>query len=249
MSERPLPPNPDNGGSQRTSPQPASRTGQIPPAPPPIPGSLPGRPPVPPPGQGHVRSHPASERRRKSASRRSSLGSGLYLPWWSILLMLGTVAVVAISIVGLVFLLGGNIPPDSDPRIIIVTAMPTQPDTYTLEPGAPTPTSPLLPAQGVAPGALPTFALEGPTLPPVILSPTPRTINIDSIISITDTDVRLRDVAGLNSNVLAFLQRGERFRIIGGPQRADNLTWWQVVAISDPSRTGWVASNFLQLED
>lgn len=248
MSDRPPSPPPESGGTQPI--RPPTRTGAMPPVPPP-PNTqgLPPRMAPPPPGQAHVRSHPQETRKRATAKRRSAIGSGLYLPWWSILLMLGTVAVVAISIVGLVFLLGGNVPPDSDPRIIIVTAIPTEGTRATLEPGAPTPTSALLPGQNVPPGALPTFALEGPTLPPVILSPTPRTINIGSTISITDTDVRLRDVAGLNSNVLAFLQEGELFEIIAGPQRVDNLTWWQVVAISDTSRTGWVASNFLQLQD
>jgi len=168
--------------------------------------------------------------------------SGFYLPAWSIALMLVTVVFVAGAMIGGVMLLGGGIAPEQPPQIIIVTAPPTP----TPEGGVTATPAILLPAV-VTPGAFPTFALEGPTLPPIVLTPTPRQITIGATVAVTEDNVRLRGGAGINQREIELLRAGMLFRIIGGPQMANAMSWWQVEDLSDPTRTGWVSGLYLTL--
>lgn len=214
---------------------------RLPPPPPPDrDGTQPIRPvteriPMPPPGTPPAYGRP---QRLASTARR-----GFYLPAWSILLMLGTVVVVAGIIIGGVIVLGGNIAPQQPPQIIIVTA----PPTATPEGGiVPTPTTALAPSISV-PGALPIFALEGPTLPPVVLTPTPRQVTIGATVAVTEDDVRLRPEPGVDNQEIELLRMGMLFRVIGGPEMANSMAWWQVEDISDPTRRGWISGLYLTL--
>lgn len=195
------------------------------------------QPPVPPPP--------------KTPRRRARKGGGLYLPAWSILLMLGIVAVTAAAIVGIVLALGGTPAPQSEPVIVIITSQPQAliPDSQAVNgPGAgePTATSALLPAQ-VPAGSYPTFALEGPTLPPVILSPTPLAVAIGASVEIdSDDPVNVRAGAGIDQQFLFFANRGEQFVITGGPEQATGFAWWQIEDPTDASRSGWIAANFVR---
>jgi len=157
---------------------------------------------------------------------RSARRSGLYLPWWSIALMLGTVGIA----------------PAPPPQFIIVTAPPT-------ETPASAQSAPTAAVQPVAtlPGLFPTFALEGPTLPPVVLTPTPRQIAVGSTVMVTEDDVRLRPQPGLNNQEIELLRQGILFRVIGGPEMANSMAWWQVEDLSQPNRTGWISGLYLTL--
>ncbi len=186
------------------------------------------------------------------ASQRSAYGSvrasrnrrgGLYLPWWSIALMLGTVAVVAIVIIGVVILLGGGIPPAPPPQFVIVTAPPTETPVGASIAAPTATTDPVV----TLPGLFPTFVLEGPTLPPVVLTPTPRQITIGATVMVTEDDVRLRPQPGLNNREIELLRQGMLFRVIGGPEMANSMAWWQVEDLSQPSRTGWISGLYLTL--
>ncbi len=223
QATRPMPP--QGGHVQRG----AAPTGQI----------LPRRPNLP--------TNPYPRRpAQKSPSRRDS---GLYLPWWSLVLMLiGVLAASFLVVVVVVSLGGSSIPVNKEPRIIIVTAPPTQPGN-TSQGGvvAASPGTELLSGQN-APSAA---ALDGPTLPAVIFTATPQTITvgINVIVAGIDGDeLNVRDTAGvLGTNVLFRLREGTLLTVVAGPTQADGFTWWQVQNPSNPSQTGWAVSNFLQV--
>lgn len=184
------------------------------------------------PGYGSTRPAPTKARR-----------GGLYLPWWSIVLMLGTVAVVAVVIIGAVVLLGGGIAPAPPPQFVIVTAPPSEtPDAAQFS----APTSAVAPV-ATLPGLFPTFVLEGPTLPPVVLTPTPRQIAVGSTVAVTEDDVRLRPQPGLDNQELELLRQGMLFLVVGGPEMANSMAWWQVEDVSQPGRTGWISGLYLTL--
>ncbi|MFN8379194.1 MAG: SH3 domain-containing protein [Anaerolineae bacterium] len=187
---------------------------------------------------------PPPEKRKRRAARSSKQSNPLYLPLWSVAAMLLVVFCGTFSIISLVLLLGGNTASGGDPRVVIITAIPSP--TFDVQ-GAPTatPTSDLLPSNADS-GAVPTFALEGPTLPPVILSPTPVTISVGQTVQINEDQVRLRASPGLDGDLISYLAIGTQFTIIGGPQQASGLTWWQVEDPTQPVVRGWVAADYLE---
>ena len=196
-------------------------------------------PPVPPPAG------PPPEKRKRREARRSRASNPLYLPLWSVGLMLVGAFCITFSIISLVLLLGGNTPSSGgEPRVVIITAIPSPTFDAAAAPTV-TPTSPLLPSDGT-PGAFPTFALEGPTLPPVILSPTPVSIAVGQSVIVNEDQVRLRASPGLDGELISYLAIGTQFTVIGGPQMASSLTWWQVEDPTQPLVRGWVAADYLE---
>lgn len=190
---------------------------------------------------------PPEKRKRASAPPRTGKSNNpLYLPLWSVAAMLLFAFCGTFTIISAVLLLGGNRAPGGDPRVVIITAAPS-PTFDAQAPPEPTATSNLLPADGNS-GPLPTFALEGPTLPPVILSPTPVTISIGQTVVVTEDQLRLRSAAGLDGELISYLALGTRFTVIGGPQQASGLTWWQVENPTQPMVRGWVAGDYLEPE-
>lgn len=182
------------------------------------------------------------KRKRQNAPPRAA--NPLYLPLWSVALMLLLSFCATFSIISAVLLLGGNSPPGGDPRVVIITANPSPTFDAQAAPTA-TPTSNLLPSNS-QPGTVPTFALEGPTLPPVILSPTPVSIAVGQTVLVTEDQVRLRATPGLDGELISYLAISTRFTVIGGPQQASGLTWWQVEDPTQPLVRGWVAADYLQ---
>lgn len=207
------------------------------------------KPPITPPPP--PRQQPPAPLAPPKPKRRARRQGGLYLPAWSILLMLAIVGVTAAGIVGLVLALGGTPAPQSDPVIVIITSQPATAIQNANALGAPTPGAPtatraLLPAQ-VPAGSYPTFALEGPTLPPVILSPTPLAVAIGAAVEIdSDDPVNVRAGAGIDQEFLFFANRGEQFVVVGGPEQATGFAWWQIEDPADAARGGWIAANFVR---
>jgi hypothetical protein len=160
--------------------------------------------------------------------------------------MLLVVFAVASGMILLVIGLGGNTAPESGPRIVIVTAAPTSAD------GASQALPPTIPAQ-IEPSSQaqpPSFELQGPTLEPVILSPTPETIGVGKqvlVVDAEDSGLNVRSDAGLDNEVRFIAENGDTFTVIGGPTQSNSLTWWQVQDPSDTERTGWAAASYLQV--
>jgi hypothetical protein len=210
------------------------------------------RKPAPPPGQHVVpvagqrrQAPPPGYKPRPPRQKKSVEDSALYLPWWSIALMLVGVIVVAFAVVGGVILLGnsGIFLAEPTPIILIVTANPNAPVFN--QPTA-QPSSVQIISGGTSTGNL---ALEGPTLAPIILTPTPAAINIGSRVVVEGVDadtLNVRSSASLNqSSILFRAQEGDIFNVIEGPAQADGFTWWRIQDPDDVNRTGWAVGNFL----
>ncbi|RMG79972.1 MAG: SH3 domain-containing protein, partial [Chloroflexi bacterium] len=194
----------------------------------------------------------AGKRQRGRSSRKAQRKpppseSGLYLPIWSIILMLVIVLIIAFGIVFLIISLGGKTPTQKQPRIVVITAVPSPTTENIIALPQITPTTS---DQGIA-YPLPTFALEGPTLEPVYLSPTPETIAVGKTVRVFDVapdQLNIRNNPGTTDSVVLFrADDGAQFIIIGGPTQADGLTWWQVQNPVNPAETGWAAANYLEV--
>ncbi|MBW4436143.1 MAG: SH3 domain-containing protein [Pleurocapsa minor GSE-CHR-MK-17-07R] len=206
-------------------------------------------PPIPPPPPLDPQSSRRAAAAEAARSRVRSRGeSALYLPLWSVLLMLGIVFVAAFGLMALVYSLGGSATSSSSPRIVIYTAIPSD----TPLPGETGEAPPVVIAtvnpNATSSGPAPVFALEGPTLQPVILSPTPITINIGSTVSVNADSLNVRAGAGTDQELLFTASLGTLLRVVDGPRSATGLTWWQVQNPADPSQIGWAASEFLDAQ-
>ena len=196
-------------------------------------------------GQPPQQLPPRSSRRGRARARRDS---GLYLPLWSLILMLFLVMAAAAGIVLFVVALGGNNAPESRPIVIVSSPIPTtRPDSFPMSPATAT-----LPPEADSLRNRPqvTFGLSGPTLPPVEISPTPERITVGGQIVVIDVgpnQLNVRDTAGVIGTAIVFLaDEGSIFTIVDGPQQADGLTWWKIQDPNDVTVAGWAASNYLQ---
>lgn len=172
--------------------------------------------------------------------------SALYLPWWSLMVMLLGVAVIAFGIIGIVLLLGNRSDlPEATPIIRIVTAAPTLAPIAVIENTAPPPATQII-AGGAQTGEL---ALQGPTLAPVIFTPTPVSVQVGGTVRVEGVDeqgLNVRSSPALNGSSILFLaDEGEIFNVIEGPTQSDGFTWWRIQSATDPNRSGWAVSNFL----
>ncbi len=207
--------------------------------PPPVPPSL--RTPTP--ASGHVQQPSAQRYDRSRKRKRDRNRSALYLPAWSVGLMLLLVFGIVGAIVLLVITLGGQSAPGGQPQIVIITANPSATPALAAVTAAST-QQPLPNLQG----PLPTFDLSGPTLPPVILSPTPMEINIGVTVTVNVDGLNIRQSPGLNQKVVTNANQGDQFKVIEGPQSADSLTWWHIQDPTDSTRDGWAAADYLTVE-
>lgn len=221
--------------------------------------SVPPRMP-PPPGRSHVHPIPGDKRsaRRSGPPRgtpppgraRARRDSGLYLPLWSVALMLLLVLLLAFAVVFFVTGLGGGVPAESTPIIRIITAPPTL-ISGAGDQGVPEAiVSPTLPPDLLnQPPA--SIILEGPTLEAVIFTPTPISITLNSRVAVADVapnELNVRDNPGTTDTTILFRAlEGDVFLVIGGPNQASGLTWWQIQDPTNLTRTGWAASQFLRV--
>lgn len=209
----------------------------------------------PPPQGGHVQPMPNQRLPRPPQNRyaprphRQKAGtseSGLYLPWWSLALMLVAVLVVSFGLVGIVYFLRNSegIFAEPTPIIRIITAVPTDvPQAAQVTFGA---ASTQIIAGGTSPSNL---SLSGPTLAPVQLTPTPIAITLNSLVAVQGVDedkLNVRDTAAVNGSTVLFrADEGEQFRVVEGPLQGDGFTWWRVQDPTNPSRSGWAVANYL----
>lgn len=213
-------------------------------APPPPPQTR--QPHHPPPRRQNPPPIPYQGQSRQHGRARARRDSGLYLPIWSLVLMLVIVMGIAAGIIMLVIGLGGNQAPESEPVIILSTAIPTQrPASFPASPATST-----LPAEvDVLRSPVAPLVLSGPTLATPFLSPTPRAIAVGETVIVTDVGVQelnVRDSAGVIDTSIVFrAPEGTRFVVVDGPRQGDGLTWWQIQDPFDSTRRGWAASNYL----
>lgn len=196
------------------------------------------------------RPHPAAEAVPQpypsAAVRRPprQANSGLYLPWWSLLIMIGTVAVIAL---GLLFILTELNTPEflgnQTPTIQMVTSMPT------LDPNFVYGVNTQLPNLNVAtaiPQALPSPTVALPTpIPSPSLPPGEFTIGANvQVVGVEGSGLNVRESPGTGlPRFLAY--DGEIFVLVDGPQFVGEIEWWHIEDPNDSNRYGWAARNYL----
>lgn len=107
--------------------------------------------------------------------------------------------------------------------------------------------------------AMPTATEVLPTSTPTKVEPQTGTalpgpegsdIAIGAYVQVTGTGgggLRLREGPGLDRAVRVLAAEEEIFLVSGGPQQADNYTWWYLEDPFDESRSGWGVANFLRV--
>ena len=180
---------------------------------------------------------PAARRRPVPASE-----SPLYLPWWSLLVM---VAVVGAAAFGLMFvftqLSEPQVPGNQPPRVQLITAQPTLSEDFAAggaQPGFwPTPIPQLYPSPTVP---LPT-PIPSPTLPPGDFG-----IGTEvQVVGVGTSGLNMRSEPGLEGTPRFLAAEEDIFVIVDGPQTIDDLEWWRLEDPNDSSRHGWAARNYL----
>ena len=198
------------------------------------------------PAQGYA---PRPRRRRNNPK-----DSALYLPWWSIILMLIGVLIVSALVVGGVYFLRnpgnlGGFLAEPSPIILIVTADVNAINSASTQAVQQQPPSIEIISGQNAPSSL---ELSGPTLAPVQLSPTPAPIRVGSVVAVEGVGADMLNVRSSSSltesSVLFRAEESEIFNVIGGPDQSEGFTWWQIQDPADINRSGWAVSNFLTVQ-
>ncbi|MGQ9848520.1 MAG: SH3 domain-containing protein [Aggregatilineaceae bacterium] len=173
----------------------------------------------------------------------------MYFPWWSLLILVGVVAVVTLGIV-LAFsvLMEPQTPGDQAPRVQIITAQPTLSQDFLGAPAQDNSANPALwptpirPAVSTATLALPT-PIPSPTLPPgdLIIGV------LVKVVGVGTSGLNIRSSPGYSGTPRFLAAEGEVFAIVDGPQTIDGLEWWRVEDPDDSQRFGWAARNYLMV--
>jgi len=174
--------------------------------------------------------------------------SGLYLPWWSLVIM---VVVVGVAAFGLLFafteLSQPQTPGDQLPRVLVVTSPPTLSQDFAASDEQPAseqqsdfwPTA-IPQVQPSATVPLPT-PVSSPTLPPGNFSIGVRV----QVVGVDVNGLNVRSSPGISGTPRFLAREGDEFIIVDGPQNSDGYEWWRLEDPDDPARFGWAARNFM----
>lgn len=73
-------------------------------------------------------------------------------------------------------------------------------------------------------------------------------IAIGAVVRTTSGSLNLRAEPSTSADSIAQLSEGVELTVIGGPEEADDYTWWQVEGVFEESDVeGWLADEFLEL--
>ncbi len=72
-------------------------------------------------------------------------------------------------------------------------------------------------------------------------------IEVGAIVATVDENLRIRSEASTSGDIIIAVATGTQLEVIGGPEEAEDFTWYQVQLVDDATVTGWVASNFLEV--
>ncbi|NDJ85427.1 MAG: hypothetical protein GYB66_06045 [Chloroflexi bacterium] len=255
----PPPPPPLSASGQAEGPERGwtSRRAEPPPVQPSVPKPTPAEPPPPREFQ-RPSARVIDDRPREPAyrpRRQAKSDSGLYLPWWSLVILIVVAGGTAIALLMAVLNLGGGlIPGDQTPQVIVVTSAlqgntggntnpnNAAPGSAQFTPGGIPATQPVI--QTAVPVAEPTeTALPGVTTG----------CPLNTIVEVVGTGgvpLMIREEPRQADNQQSLAAEGEQLRIIGGPETSTAvdgsvLEWCQVEGVTVPSRNGWAARQFL----
>ena len=196
---------------------------------------------------------------RSRGRRRATRGdSGLYLPWWSLLVLIIVAGVAAFGLLGFVMSLGSDPLGDQTPQVVIVTN-PDDPTPFqNVGTGGELPPNTLLIT--VTPGGVPTSQIFAPSPVPQAEptnTPAPGATTgcpLNAIVEVIDTEgvgLSIRSEPRQGDNILGVAIDFENMRIIGGPEYSTGvdgtqIEWCQIEGVDFPARPiGWAARSFL----
>lgn len=226
---------------------PAPRTPNVRPTTPPAPGYPPpsatGQPPYAPP--------PHSAQRARPRTQTPPSESGLYLPWWSLVILVGVVGLAAFGTLYLASTLGQtSAPGNQTPRVQVITAPPTLSQAFADSAGAANAPQASTGGSGIPQAAAPaTVPLPTPvpsqTLPPGEFQVGTRV----RVVGVGLSGLNIRSAPGLGGSQRFLAYDDDEFVLINGPEDADGLEWWRIEDPDDPERQGWAARNYLEAVD
>ncbi|MGB3328682.1 MAG: SH3 domain-containing protein [Thermomicrobiales bacterium] len=76
---------------------------------------------------------------------------------------------------------------------------------------------------------------------------TPTALKNGDIVLVTEDRVRIRTAPTTDGDAIDVIPQDQQLRIIGGPEKANDITWYQVEYVGDETMTGWVSGEFLKL--
>lgn len=204
----------------------------------------------PPPGMYGTPPPRATRAPRRQPPRRSTSDSGLYLPWWSLLILILVVGGCAFTIIYMVAAdpLGiASNPADETPEIVVVTSQFNINNTINNggnsgPPGSVPATS--IPIATAVPNAAPTSTISAE-------SAVGCTIGL--LVEVTGTDgegLIIREEPRQGDNIVIVADEGETFRITGGPERSvgvggETIEWCDLEGVDSPLISGWASSDYL----
>lgn len=217
------------------------------------PGYAPQTPNYPPPAAPPpYEADPYTARRaRQRPPRTPPSESGLYLPWWSLVILVGVVGFAAFGMMALISSMGqAAAPGNQTPRVQVITAMPTlsqdfaggaggasAPQVNAAQPGIPQ-------AQATATALLPT-PIPSPSLPPGEFAVGARV----KVVGVGLSGLNIRSAPGYGGSQRFLAYDDDVFALVDGPQESDGIEWWQIEDPDDPDRQGWAARNYLEATD
>lgn len=207
---------------------------------------------IPPPQMPLQQPPQAGAARQRVQQRRQPLPpshSGLYFPWWSLVIMVGIVGIIAFGLlIAFTELSEPATPADQLPRIQVVTSPPTlSQDFAAIQNQAAAPAGGAWPtaipqAQPTATVPLPTPAAS-PTLPPGDFVIGARV----QVVGVGETRLNIRASPGLDGAQLFLAEDGDVYQLVGGPQDVDGYEWWKLEDPQNPAHVGWAARNYLMI--
>jgi hypothetical protein len=92
-------------------------------------------------------------------------------------------------------------------------------------------------------------AVEAPGATPAVgAQPVDGQFSVGTSVTTTDDDVRIRAEPNTDADILLALPAATQLEITGGPEEADEYTWYEVEVVNeDETVIGWVASDFLEV--
>lgn len=75
----------------------------------------------------------------------------------------------------------------------------------------------------------------------------PINLEVGAIVQTTEDNLRIRSDPNAGGDIIVAVPTGTGLEVIGGPEQADNFTWYEVQLTDDEEVSGWVASDFLEV--
>ncbi|MCZ7544353.1 MAG: SH3 domain-containing protein [Anaerolineae bacterium] len=186
----------------------------------------------------------------RPAAQRDVRSSGLYLPWWSLIIMVAVVgAVTLVLVLAFSALAEPKTPGDQVPRVQVITPQPTLSQDFLGGAGQGETDS-----QGLWPTPI---ARRSPHRPsrcrrrsPALRYPWQHhhwRAGQGGWGRGHGLNIRSAPGTGEASTPRFVAPEESVFVVVEGPQTADGLEWWRVEDPDDPQRYGWAARNYLEV--